>query len=236
MLKINNLESGYSKVSVLKNINLDIKPKEVILIIGSNGAGKSTLLKTIFGFNKVKNGEIHYNGLLINNMPVFDRVKMGISYVFQDRRIFGSRTVEDNLRLAFINSGTIRFKESVENIYNQFPILFEKKKTISGILSGGEQQQLAIGRALIQRPKLILFDEPSAGLSPKFAEEFFLLIKDLAIGDGITCVLVEHRIKEALKISNRVVGLKDGNIKYIEECKDILYNNKMDLITELFVS
>jgi ABC-type branched-subunit amino acid transport system ATPase component len=231
-LELRNIKAGYNGVPIIKEISLAINPGETVLIVGPNGAGKSTLLKTIFGFLKATEGSIYYNGKCLNPIPPHDRVKYGISYVFQEKRIFTRMSVEDNLKVAFQKNGHT-IEKALNSVYKKYPVLKQKKKDKAGWLSGGEQQMLAIGRVLMQKPGIILFDEPSAGLAPKTEKEVFCQIKNLA-DQGITCILVEHRIEEAMKIADRLIGMKDGQICLDKTCSNFLEDRKA--VLELFMS
>lgn len=231
-LELRNIKAGYNGIPIIKEIDLTINPGETLLIVGPNGAGKSTLLKVIFGFLNVMEGSIYYNGKWLNSMPSHDRVKHGISYVFQEKRIFTNLTVEENLKIAFQRNGPT-YEKALGSVFTKYPVLKQKRKDRAGWLSGGEQQMLAIGRVLVQKPGIILFDEPSAGLAPKIAGEVFRQIETLA-NEGISCVLVEHRIEEAMKIADRLLGMKDGQIYLNRKCSDFVDDKKS--VLELFVS
>ena len=215
ILHLNKVSTGYNGNLILNEFSLEVHRSEILLITGTNGSGKSTFFKLIMGFLPVKSGNIYYNNRIINSLTPDKRVKLGISYLFQDKRIFSNMTVEDNLRVAIINNGNL-VKNKFENIYNLFPVLFNKRNIIAGQLSGGEQQQLALARVFIQEPRLILLDEPSAGLTIGRLINTFNEINNFSTG-GITCILVEHRINEAINIANRILNLNDGKVGYIKE-------------------
>lgn len=224
ILRLKNVDSGYNGATIIQDINFHVYGGEVLLVIGSNGSGKSTLLRAIMGFTRIKKGEISYFGQILNGVHIHDRVKNGISYVFQERRIFNNLTVNDNLKIAFLNNGE-SLSNSLDNVYTKYPILFEKRYNNAGWLSGGEQQILAIARVLMQKPKIILFDEPSAGVAPKFIDKILSEIKNLA-SSGIACIIVEHNIKKIIGLVDSIIGLRNGHIGFykigIEDRKSIL--------------
>lgn len=215
ILQLNNISTGYNGNLILKGFSLEVHKSEILLITGTNGSGKSTLLKLIMGFLPVKSGHIFYNNQVINTLSPDKRVKLGISYLFQDKRIFSNLTVEQNLQVANINNG-LPIIDRFEKVYDIFPVLFNKRSIIAGQLSGGEQQQLALGRIFMQQPKLILFDEPSAGLTISRLVNTFNEINNFST-EGITCILVEHRLDEATNIANRILNLNNGKITHLDE-------------------
>lgn len=212
MLKISNLEVCYGKMQVIKGISLEVKEGELISVIGPNGAGKSTLMRTIMGLKKAAAGSIEYEGRDITALPAWKRAELGIGYVPEGRRVFGRLTVEENLL-----TGGYRVKDkakkeaSLEHVYQLFPRLCERRNQLAKTMSGGEQQMLAIGRALILSPRLLLFDEVSMGLMPLMVNTCFKLIHDLNVS-GITVLVVEQNANKALKIANRGYVLETGNI------------------------
>lgn len=211
MLTIEGLSSAYGRVSVLHNISLKVEAGEIVSLIGSNGAGKTTLLKAISGIQPITSGEIIFDGLPITSMSATQRVALGISQVPEGRQVFSQLSVEDNLRLgAYLRRG----KEVLQDMdlsYSLFPILAEKRNVAAGLLSGGQQQMLAVARAIMARPGLILFDEPSLGLAPLIIEQIFASIVTLRAG-GATVLLVDQNANAALAISDRAYVLEVGNI------------------------
>jgi branched-chain amino acid transport system ATP-binding protein len=200
MLKVEKLEGGYGDLKVLHNVNLKVEEKSITAFLGPNGAGKTTTLNTIIGLLKPWGGLIEFNGVNITGKQPSEVVKLGIGLVPEGRRIFGNMTVYENLEMgAYIKDARKKFRDSVEWIYTLFPILKERRNQKAETLSGGEQQMLAIARALITRPKLLMFDEPSLGLAPKITQQIINTIEKLR-NEGITILLVEQNIHLTLKI------------------------------------
>ena len=225
MLKISNVETFYGKIQALRGVDLDVNDGEIVSLIGSNGAGKSTLLMTISGVNKAKRGNIVFNGENIENKEPHKIVDMGISQVPEGRRIFSRLTVEENLRLgAHANEKGKYFENDIKDVYDLFPVLSDRKTQRGGTLSGGEQQMLAIGRALMAKPKIILMDEPSMGLSPILVKEVFSIIEKLNKDLGITILLVEQNARLALNISSRAYIMENGKIVLEGSSKDLSNN------------
>jgi branched-chain amino acid transport system ATP-binding protein len=212
MLEINNLHVHFGVIHAIKGISLSVNEGEIVTLIGANGAGKTTTLRTISGLKKPSEGTIILNGKDITNTTPQERVKMGISQVPEGRRIFSSMTVLENLELgAFLRQDKTDIAKDLKTVYERFPILADRKRQTAGTLSGGEQQMLAIGRALMSRPKLLCLDEPSMGLAPLLVHEIFDIIKD--INDrGTTILLVEQNASMALQIANRAYVMETGTI------------------------
>jgi len=212
MLKIVDLEVSYGQMEVLKKINLEVKKGELVSVIGPNGAGKTTLIKTIMGLKEAKAGQILLEGKDILSMPAWKRAEMGIGYVPEGRRVFGNLTVEENLKAGcYIIKDAKRIQSNIKKVYELFPRLEERKKQLARTMSGGEQQMLAIGRALVLEPRLLLIDEVSMGLMPIMVNLCFKIIKDLN-DQGITVMVVEQNANKALKISHRGYVLETGKI------------------------
>lgn len=214
MLRISKLESGYGEMQVLWGVDLEVKEKSITTILGPNGAGKSTTLKAIFGIISPWNGMIEYFGDNITKTPPHKKVEMGITMVPEGRHLFPTMTVEDNLLMgAYLSRAEENFEHSLELVYSLFPKLKERKKQKAGTLSGGEQQMLAIGRALMTSPSLILMDEPSQGLAPKLVKEVFDTIYRLK-EEGLTILLVEQNVFASLEISDYAYVLHEGRIAF----------------------
>lgn len=214
MLRISKLESGYGEMQVLWGVDLEVKEKSITTILGPNGAGKSTTLKAIFGIISPWNGMIEYFGDNITKTPPHKKVEMGITMVPEGRHLFPTMTVEDNLLMgAYLSRAEENFENSLELVYSLFPQLKERKKQKAGTLSGGEQQMLAIGRALMTSPSLILMDEPSQGLAPKLVKEVFDTIYRLK-EEGLTILLVEQNVFASLEISDYAYVLHEGRIAF----------------------
>jgi len=212
MLEIKELNVYYGVIHALKDVSLSVNEGEIVTLIGANGAGKTTTLRTISGLNKAASGEILLEGKSITNVSAPQRVKMGISQAPEGRRIFPEMSVYENLELgAFLRKDKNNIKKDLENVYGRFPILKDRKKQTAGTLSGGEQQMLAIGRALMSRPRILLLDEPSMGLAPLLVREIFDIIKDINQA-GTTILLVEQNASMALSIAHRAYVMETGSI------------------------
>ena len=225
MLKISNVETFYGKIQALRGVNININEGEIVSLIGSNGAGKSTLLMTISGVNKAKTGEIIFEGKNIEKHEPHDIVDLGIAQAPEGRRIFSRLTVEENLRLgAHANEKGKYFDIDVKDIYDLFPVLSDRKSQRGGTLSGGEQQMLAIGRALMNRPKVLLLDEPSLGIAPKLVNQIFLAIKNINKEKKVTIFLVEQNAKKALELADRAYVLVNGKVTIQGTGQELLKN------------
>ncbi|XOQ26020.1 MAG: LIV-I protein F [Mitsuokella multacida] len=212
MLKIDNIDVYYGAIHALKGISLEVNQGEIVTLIGANGAGKSTTLRTISGLLKPKNGSITFMGENIAGVRAHEIVKKGISQVPEGRRVFAEMTVMENLDLgAFVRKDKDGIQQDLKKVFELFPRLEERKNQSAGTLSGGEQQMLAMGRALMSRPKLLLLDEPSMGLAPLLIKEIFNIIVDIN-KSGTTVLLVEQNANMALSIANRAYVLETGRI------------------------
>jgi branched-chain amino acid transport system ATP-binding protein len=212
MLTINGIDVFYGNIHALKGVSLEINEGEIVTLIGANGAGKSTLLKTISGLLKPKKGEISFEGGSIAGKVAQAVVKKGISHVPEGRRIFAGMSVEENLELgAYLRKDKQGIREDFEKVYQLFPRLLERKKQHAGTLSGGEQQMLAMGRALMARPRLLLLDEPSMGLAPLLVKTIFEIIREIN-QTGTTILLVEQNANMALSIADRAYVIETGKI------------------------
>lgn len=222
LLEINNLEVHYGVIQALKGISFEVNEGEIIALIGANGAGKTTTLHTISGILQASSGNIIYDGKDITKVQAHKIVNLGISQVPEGRRVFAQLSVLENLKLgAFIRKDKDGIEEDLRNIYERFPRLEERKNQLAGTLSGGEQQMLAMGRALMSRPRIILMDEPSMGLSPIYVSEIFDIIKSIN-KDGTTVLLVEQNAKKALSIADRAYVLETGKIALSGDAKNLM--------------
>jgi branched-chain amino acid transport system ATP-binding protein len=225
MLKISNVETFYGKIQALRGVDIDVNSGEIVSLIGSNGAGKSTLLMTISGVNKARTGEIVFEGKNIEKYEAHNIVDLGIAQVPEGRRIFSRLTVEENLRLgAHANEKGKHFNTDIKEVYDLFPVLNDRKSQRGGTLSGGEQQMLAIGRALMNRPKVLLLDEPSLGIAPKLVNQIFLAIKNINKEKKVTIFLVEQNAKKALELADRAYVLVNGKVTIKGTGKELLKN------------
>ena len=212
MLEVKNLNVHYGVIQALKDISLTVNQGEIVTLIGANGAGKTTTLRTISGLIKATSGEILLEGKTITTLPAPDRVQQGISQVPEGRRIFPPMSVLENLEMgAFLRKDKADIKKDIEMVYDLFPILGKRRKQSAGTLSGGEQQMLAMGRALMSRPRILLLDEPSMGLAPLLVREIFEIIKNINL-NGTTILLVEQNASMALSIAHRAYVLENGSI------------------------
>lgn len=224
MLKIKNLEAGYGKLKVLRRVSIHVNSSEIVTIMGANGAGKTTLLNAIAGFVRSKSGEILFDRQDILRLPPEKIVFMGCSLVPEGRQVFSTMTVKENLLLgAYVQHRRKQKDIDFEEVYKVFPVLKERESQLAGTLSGGEQQMLAIGRALMSKPKLIMMDEPSMGLAPLIVKDIFFVIKKLR-ENGNTVLLVEQNAKAALGIANRGYVLETGRIVLEGSSEDLLSN------------
>ncbi|MBB2479698.1 ABC transporter ATP-binding protein [Bacillus sp. APMAM] len=212
MLKVENIDVYYGNIQALKGVSLEINQGEIVTLIGANGAGKSTLLKTISGLLKPKNGEILFERKSLKGKAAQTIVKQGISHVPEGRRIFANMTVTENLELgAFLRKDKAGIRQDLERVYQLFPRLYERKKQSAGTLSGGEQQMLAMGRALMAKPRLLLLDEPSMGLAPLLVKTIFRIIEEIS-QTGTTILLVEQNANMALSIADRAYVIETGRV------------------------
>lgn len=227
MLSVQNINVYYRAIHALKDVTLDVSQGEIVSIIGSNGAGKSTLLRTISGLLKPRGGVIDYKGQEIQGLSADKIVKLGIGHSPEGRRIFTNMTVHENLQLgAFIRKDQPEILADMEKVQDRFPRLRERIKQSAGTLSGGEQQMLAIARALMSRPDLLLLDEPSMGLAPNLVMEIFKIIQEIA-AEGVTVLVVEQNAHRALEIANRAYVLETGSMVLSGTGKDLLHDPKV---------
>ena len=212
LLKVENINVYYGNIHAVKDVSFEVNEGEIVTLIGSNGAGKTTTLQTVSGLLKTKSGEINFLDKKINGVPAHKIVAMGMAQCPERRRIFKQMTVEENLDMGAYTAPKESIEKSREIVYEHFPRLKERRKQVGGTLSGGEQQMLAMGRALMSMPKLLMLDEPSMGLAPLLVEEIFVIIKELHKA-GTTILLVEQNAQKALKIADRAYVLESGQIK-----------------------
>lgn len=227
MLKVTDLEVSYGMIQAIQGISFEVEQGEVIALIGANGAGKTTILHTVTGLLKSKAGKIEFEGKDITKLPGHKIVALGMAHVPEGRRVFADLTVLENLKLgAYTRNDKQEIDDTLKMIYKRFPRLEERKSQLAGTLSGGEQQMLAMGRALMSHPKIILMDEPSMGLSPIFVSEIFNIIKEIS-ASGTTVLVVEQNAKKALSIADRAYVLETGKIVLAGAAKDLLENDSV---------
>lgn len=222
MLEVKDLEVYYGVIQAIKGISFHVEEGEVIALIGANGAGKTTTLQTITGMLNAQAGSIQFEETELTKIPGHKIVSMGMAHVPEGRRVFAQLSVLENLKLgAYTRKDKTEIEESLKRVYKSFPRLEERKNQLAGTLSGGEQQMLAMGRALMSKPRIVLMDEPSMGLSPIFVEEIFNIIKEIS-AEGTTVLLVEQNAKKALSIADRAYVLETGKIVLEGDAKDLL--------------
>ena len=227
MLEIKDLEVYYGMIQAIKGVSFDVNEGEVIALIGANGAGKTTILHTITGLINAQKGSVWFEGKDITKVPAHKIVSMGMAHVPEGRRVFANLTVLQNLKMgAYTRRDKTEIEQTLDSIYKRFPRLMERQNQLAGTLSGGEQQMLAMGRALMSHPKIILMDEPSMGLSPIFVNEIFDIIKSVS-ASGTTVLLVEQNAKKALSIADRSYVLETGKIVLSGEASDLLNNDSI---------
>lgn len=227
MLEIKDLEVFYGMIQAIKGVSFEVNEGEVIALIGANGAGKTTILHTITGLLEAKRGTVIFDGKDITKIPAHRIVSMGMAHVPEGRRVFANLTVYQNLKMgAYTRKDKTEIEETLETVYRRFPRLKERHNQLSGTLSGGEQQMLAMGRALMSHPRILLMDEPSMGLSPIFVNEIFDIIREVSAG-GTTVLLVEQNAKKALSISDRGYVLETGKIVLEGESEELLNNDSI---------
>ena len=227
MLEVKDLEVYYGMIQAIKGISFEVNQGEVVALIGANGAGKTTTLHTITGLLQSKKGTVTFEGQDITKVPAHKIVYMGVAHVPEGRRVFADMSVYENLVMgAYTRKDKNEIEESLANVYKRFPRLEERRNQMAGTLSGGEQQMLAMGRALMSKPKIILMDEPSMGLSPIFVNEIFDIIQAVS-ESGTTVLLVEQNAKKALSIADRAYVLETGRITLEGKASDLLHDESV---------
>ncbi|MDQ0184502.1 branched-chain amino acid transport system ATP-binding protein [Cytobacillus kochii] len=227
MLRVSNLNAGYGNLQVLRNITFEVNSGELVSILGTNGAGKTTLLRTLSGLISTTNGQIEFNGKHIQKMQPENIVKEGLIQVPEGRMLFTEMTIRENLELGAYSSGARKnMKKNIEYCFKLFPILKERENQMAGSFSGGQQQMLAIGRALMAQPKILLLDEPSTGLSPLLTKQVFDIIKEIK-QQGVTVLLVEQNAHQALSMSDRGYVIENGEIVMSGTAESLLQDNKL---------
>ena len=227
MLEVKDLYVNYGAVEAIKGISFTVQPGEIVTLIGANGAGKTTTLHTISGLVKAKSGSITYNGTDLQKIDPSKIISLGIAHVPEGRHVFPEMTVEENLQMgAFISKNKEETAAAMQDVYEKFPRLRERRRQLAGTLSGGEQQMVAVGRALMGKPSIILMDEPSMGLSPLMVKEVFAIIKEIHAA-GITVLLNEQNAKMALSIADRAYVLETGTISISGDAQELLKDERV---------
>lgn len=227
MLEIKDLEVYYGVIQAIKGVSFEVNEGEVIALIGANGAGKTTILHTITGLLEARKGTVTFDGKDITKVPAHKIVTMGMAHVPEGRRVFANLSVLQNLKMgAYTRKDKNEIEQTLQTVYKRFPRLEERQNQLAGTLSGGEQQMLAMGRALMSHPKIILMDEPSMGLSPIYVNEIFDIIKEIN-ASGTTVLLVEQNAKKALSIANRAYVLETGNIVLEGDAKELMNDDSV---------
>lgn len=227
MLEVKNLYVNYGAIEAIKGISFTVQPGEIVTLIGANGAGKTTTLHTISGLVKAKSGSITYNGTDLQKIDPSKIISLGIAHVPEGRHVFPEMTVEENLQMgAFISKNKEETAAAMQDVYEKFPRLRERRRQLAGTLSGGEQQMVAVGRALMGKPSIILMDEPSMGLSPLLVKEVFAIIKEIHAA-GITVLLNEQNAKMALSIADRAYVLETGTISISGDAQELLKDERV---------
>ena len=227
MLTIRDLHVSYGAIHAIHGISLTVEDGEIVSLIGANGAGKTTILQTITGLKKASSGTIEYDGHDLLKTRPCDIITLGMAHVPEGRHIFPAMTVEENLEMgAYIKNNRDEIQEKMKEVFERFPRLRERRKQLAGTLSGGEQQMLAVGRALMSSPKILLMDEPSMGLSPLLVKEIFKIIQEVH-RQGITVLLVEQNAKMALSIADRAYVLETGDITIWGDAKELLKDDRV---------
>lgn len=227
MLKVENLNVHYGVIHAIKNVSFDVNEGEIVALIGANGAGKTSIMHAISGLVKASSGVISFLDENITSSPAHKIIAKKLAQVPEGRRIFSQLSVQDNLEMGAYLRTDNKINEDLDKVYKRFPRLKERKNQLAGTLSGGEQQMLAMGRALMSKPKLLLLDEPSMGLSPILVNEIFSIIQEINQEDGVTVLLVEQNANKALSIANRAYVLETGNITVSGDAKDVAENPKV---------
>ncbi|HHV11185.1 MAG TPA: ABC transporter ATP-binding protein [Clostridiales bacterium] len=227
MLEVKNLQVYYGVIQAIKDVSFEVNQGEVIALIGANGAGKTTILHTVTGLIPAKSGEVIFEGTDLRKIPAHKIVPLGIAHIPEGRHVFAQLSVYENLLMgAFTRKDKAEVEQSLESVYERFPRLKERKSQLAGTLSGGEQQMLAMGRALMSKPRIILMDEPSMGLSPILVGEIFDIIKSIS-KSGTTVLLVEQNAKKALSIADRAYVLETGKIVLTDDAKKLMDNESV---------
>lgn len=225
MLQVNRVSAAYDEIQVLWDVSLEVNKGEIVGLVGANGAGKTTLLRTLAGLHRPQGGVIYFDGQEITSDPAHRKVERGLALVPEGRRLFPYMTVEENLLVGgFIKRARNNRKAALEHVYELFPRLAERRNQQAGTLSGGEQQMLAIGRALMSKPRLLMLDETSLGLAPVVVRDIFRLVQDLRTREGFTILLVEQNVQQCLQIADRAYVIENGRIVLEGSGQELMHN------------
>jgi len=228
MLQLTSVDAGYSGFQALFDVTIEVRAGEAVAVIGPNGAGKTTLMRVISGLIRPTSGAITMEGADLLRTPAHRILELGIAHVPENRRLFAAMTVEDNLRMgAYIPSARAKFKERLASVYELFPRLEERRRQVAGTLSGGEQQMCAIGRALMSQPRLLLLDEPSAGLAPVIVQQVFGLVERIRAG-GLTVLIVEQNVRQVLHVVDRAYLLEAGSVRSSGTADELLHSETIN--------
>ena len=227
MLYIQGVHTFYGQIEALKGVDVEVQEGEIVTLIGANGAGKSTLLMTVCGNPRAASGRIYFDDQDITDLPTHDIIHRGVAQAPEGRRIFPRMTVIENLRMGALSTDDAHFDDDVASVFNLFPLLQERRNQRGGTLSGGEQQMLAIGRALMSRPKLLLLDEPSLGLAPMIVKQLFAVIKEINEQQGVTIFLVEQNAYHALRLAHRGYVMATGEVIMAGTGAELLANPRI---------
>ena len=228
ILRLANIESSYGPITAIRGVSLDLMPGQIVTVLGANGAGKTTILKTISGVIAPQKGSIEFEGRRIESMEPDKVVRLGISHVPEGREVFPFLSIRDNLRMgAYIRRDQRQIAQDLEKVFDYFPVLRERQDQLAGQLSGGQQQMLAISRALMSRPKVLLLDEPSLGLSPLLVKEIFTIIRRLNTDDGVSILLVEQNAHMALQLANYGYVMSVGRIVMQDEARHLAASDEV---------
>ena len=227
MLRLQHIDAGYGDIQVLWDVSLQVESGEFVVLVGANGAGKSTIMKTISSLLRPRRGEILFEGRHLEQVEPYHIIELGIAHVPEGRQLFPEMTVQENLEMGSLTrAAKARRQESLDWVLQLFPRLKERRRQLAGTLSGGEQQMCAIGRGLMSRPKMLLFDEPSLGLSPLLTQEIFQLVRQVH-GEGLTILMVEQNVKQTLAICDRAYVLENGRIVLEGKGRELLENDQV---------
>jgi branched-chain amino acid transport system ATP-binding protein len=226
-MKVNGIDVFYGDLQVLWDVSFEVRQGEIVVLVGANGAGKSTIIKTISSLIKPRKGSIEFNGIRVDHTPAYKVIELGIVHVPEGRRLFPQMTVEENLVMGSLHGEAKGLRsKTMERVYSIFPRLRERRRQLAGTMSGGEQQMLAIGRGLMSLPKIMMFDEPSLGLSPILVSEIFRMIR-MVNEEGVTVMLVEQNVKQTLAMCHRAYVMENGRIVMEGSGNELLQNEKV---------